>query len=544
LSPAAKPPDAEPVWQRIAVPLFVALGVGLRVTYYLVNQPLWGDEAFVAVNLIRRGYLELLQPLDYGQICPYLFLWAELTAVKLFGFHELSLRGFSMVCSVASVFVFRHMAGRVARGLPFVSALAIFAVAFHPIRYGAEVKPYASDLLAALVLLALTIEWWRAPARSRWLWTLAAFTPVMLLTSYPAVFVAGGIGLALAPQIAQSDRRAVKAAFAVFGVMLLASFLVLSATAIALQSKSVLPALRDYWAPSFPPTHSARALAIWLIDVHTGSMFAYPGGGKRGGSAPILVLVILASFVFWNRGRRTLAAIYLVPFALALAAAFLRRYPYGGEARIAQYVAPTICLFAGVGIARLLMLLPRGRIRSLAAASALVGLAAVGIVPVAQVVGRPYRFDVDRRDREFAQRFWPAQAREAEIACFRWDFGIVNKNSMNFPSAVYVCNQRIYSPQRWHSAGPAWDRISPARPLRCILNDDTPENDPAVVSRLAELSRRFALRQRQVVFIEPESPERRRRRRRVVVFEFVPKGGGRLTASIRESPHPTPVKRR
>ena len=128
-------------------------GCILRVVTFALNFPLWGDEAFVAVNLITRGYRDLLRPLDYGQICPLLFLWLELTAVKLFGFSEWSLRLIPTLCSVASVFLFAHMAGRVTRGPARLLAVAIFAVAYYPIRHGAEVKPYSTDLLAALILL-------------------------------------------------------------------------------------------------------------------------------------------------------------------------------------------------------------------------------------------------------------------------------------------------------------------------------------------------------------------------------------------------------
>ena len=58
-----------------------------------------------------------MRPLDYGQVCPLFFLWLELTAVKVFGFSEWSLRLIPTVCSVASVFLFAHMARRVTAGL-------------------------------------------------------------------------------------------------------------------------------------------------------------------------------------------------------------------------------------------------------------------------------------------------------------------------------------------------------------------------------------------------------------------------------------------
>ena len=64
---------------------FVGLGLPLRVSAYLLDFPLWWDEAFVGVNLLRRDYLGLLRPLDYGQVGPFLFLWAELASVGLWG---------------------------------------------------------------------------------------------------------------------------------------------------------------------------------------------------------------------------------------------------------------------------------------------------------------------------------------------------------------------------------------------------------------------------------------------------------------------------
>ncbi len=138
---------------------FVGLGVLLRIIRYAMNYPLWWDEAFVAVNFIRRDYADLLRPLDFGQVCPILFLWAELTLVKLLGFSEWSLRLFPLACAVASVVLFRQVAKCVVRGVPLLLAVAIFAVSYHPIRHAADAKPYASDLLAALALLWAAVGW-------------------------------------------------------------------------------------------------------------------------------------------------------------------------------------------------------------------------------------------------------------------------------------------------------------------------------------------------------------------------------------------------
>src|SRR4051794_30587247 len=65
---------ADPRWLARATRAAVALGILLRVVRYLMNYPLWHDEAFVAANFLDRGYLEMLRPLDYYQVCPLLFL--------------------------------------------------------------------------------------------------------------------------------------------------------------------------------------------------------------------------------------------------------------------------------------------------------------------------------------------------------------------------------------------------------------------------------------------------------------------------------------
>src|SRR3954453_11180522 len=78
------------------IAFFVVLGCLLRIVRHAQNLPLWSDECFLAVNFIRRGYADLLQPLDNGQIAPLLFLWTQRLVIDLVGFSESSLRLFSL----------------------------------------------------------------------------------------------------------------------------------------------------------------------------------------------------------------------------------------------------------------------------------------------------------------------------------------------------------------------------------------------------------------------------------------------------------------
>ena len=124
--------------------LFVALGVLIRLVRYLVDYPIWHDEAFLAASLWDRDYAGLLRPLDYGQVAPWLFLAMERTAVNWLGYSEMALRLFPTVCGIwrassSSAIV----SGRLVRGPARVLAVAVMATSFYPIRHGAEIKPYA-----------------------------------------------------------------------------------------------------------------------------------------------------------------------------------------------------------------------------------------------------------------------------------------------------------------------------------------------------------------------------------------------------------------
>ena len=66
-----------------------------------------------------------------------------------------SLRLFPTLCSILCLPLFCHVSGRLVGGTAQLLAVAILATSFYPIRHGAEIKPYASDLLAALIFLSL-----------------------------------------------------------------------------------------------------------------------------------------------------------------------------------------------------------------------------------------------------------------------------------------------------------------------------------------------------------------------------------------------------
>jgi hypothetical protein len=488
----------------------------------LVAYPIWPDEAFVAANLLERGYLDLLRPLDYAQVCPFLFLWIELTVVRIFGFSEWSLRLFPALCGLASMVLFRHLAARLLRGVPFLLAVGIFATSFSPIRHSAEVKPYASDLLAALIFLVMVVEWRRSPERSRSWWVLAALVPILLALSYPSIFVATGLSLTLGPAVFRQRWRSVQWAYLIYNVMLLGSFLVIYLGSTSGQSVAVRAAYRwGYWRDSFPPWEEPWKLVGWLISTHTGNMLAYPIGGANGASTATFAALTIGSVAFWRRGQRTVFLLLLSPLAMGMAAAGLGQYPYGGSARIAQYAAPSICILAGLGCAVLFsqMLSPASCRRSARPAALL--LALLGTYFAINDLIRPYRTYEDWENQRFARWFWSEYAHGSDLLCTRRDLGLLfePKDWRTGMSAVYLCNHGFFAKRNagkgFRQRGP-WDK-----PIRLVFFNRIPRDSQLYNEWVADISVAYQIGERLEFVVNHDRPVADRSR--YVVLEVKPR---------------------
>jgi hypothetical protein len=532
-----EPGKANP-WIARATWGFVALGVLVRLVRFLANYPIWPDEAFVAANLLHRDYFGLLNPLEFGQIAPILFLWIELTAGRLLGMWEWSLRLFPTLCSLASVVLFRHVAGRLLRGVPLLLAVGVFATASASIRHGGEVKPYASDLLAALILLALAVEWWRARGSSRYWWAMGAVVPALLGVSYPAVFVAAGLSLALGPAVLRRNEPSVRRGYLFYNLMLAGSFLFLYLAVTSTQSAAMRSLHRENsWRDSFPPWNEPWKLPIWLLAMHTGNMFAYPIGGASGASTLTFAFSLFGVVAFWRRGRRTVLWLLLSPFAMGLAASSLGQYPYGGSARIMQYLVPSICLFTGLGSALLLV-----RIRSASWGRHLVYtfaafLAVLGTYFIGSDVFRPYRVYEDYASRRFARWFWSEPNRDAEVLCARNDLGLVFQPTLwkTGMSSVYLYHQSLYR-QRTQTEFRDLASVKARTPaVRVVFFDRLPEYKPQYAEWLGRIRTSYRVGRRWEYVVNPNMSDGLGEKDCYVVLELISRDGDRPLGRLSDS---------
>jgi hypothetical protein len=468
-------PGADPYW-KARVPYlvwgFVILGTVIRLVGYLLRFPLWVDECMLAENFLDRDFPGLLAPLDHHQVAPIGFLWIELAAVKLFGYSEWSLRLFPLLCGIGSLFIFRRLASRLLGGVPLVLAVGCLAVAKAPVGLSANVKPYATDLLVAVSLLAIAVEWLRRPDQTRWLWSLAAAIPLALTLSFPAVLVGGAVSLGLFLPVCRGRNRRTWEAYIACNVLLCATFAGVLAMSTGPEFHQTRAFMADYWTAhcGFPPLLEPARLATWLLDVHLGDrIFCVPYGTENGGGAPALICCVVAAVVMSRRGQRPVLTMFLATFALTFVASAVQRYPYGGHNRLMQFLVPAICLAAGLGAATLLARLTHPGLRCRMTTGLILALAVFGIGVCGRDLWHPWHFAPDEHHREFARQFWKENPAMFTL-CSRTDLG--HDFCPGGWYAYYRCNQQIYSPP--HHAGrrlPASAIDLIARPIRLVVYD-------------------------------------------------------------------------
>ena len=273
-----------------------------------------------------------------------------------------------------------------------------------------------------MMLLLPTIHWLRSPEKVWWLAVLTLIAPLALGSSYPAVFVAGACSLVLLPRVWKAGFGPTWGWFFAYNMAMIGTFvahmMLVGREQLDPQAGTVYNFLHQYWQDWFPPS-DLFALPLWLIKAHTGFMLAYPVGGGHYGSTLTLLLCLVGVWSMWRgpwtektaahgprstaHGPRFLLTLCLVPFALSLIAAFLHRYPYGGSARLAQHLAPAICILAGCGIAQLLAWLPRRSWRQAWTAIVLASLVLIGVGGLIRDVCKPYKMEGDLRIRQTFQ---------------------------------------------------------------------------------------------------------------------------------------------
>jgi hypothetical protein len=217
----------------------------------------------------------------------------------------------------------------------------LFAASEQMLWHASEAKPYALDVLAATLVLAV-YAWGRGRTPAHALLAFALLAPPLLFLSYPACFLFGAVLVALLPAVWRRGQARTWAAYGLLAAVTGASFLLLLLGPVRAQHD---PIIHADWASCMPCWDRPWSVPGWVF---LSSLEVCRYCCKPLGQA-LAPLALLGAVALWRGGRRGWVVLLALPVALALLAACLHRYPYGGV-RVMAYAAPAVVLLAGAGV--------------------------------------------------------------------------------------------------------------------------------------------------------------------------------------------------
>ncbi len=350
-----------------AAKALVAVGVVARIVRYLVNRSLWRDEAALAVNLVDRSFGQFAAPLDYDQAAPLGFLWLEKASVVAFGSGEYALRLLPLLAALGAVFVFFKVARELLEPREALLALLLFSISEPLVFYASEVKQYSTDVLVCLLIVWPAARIARRGVTPQRLSALALLGAAGLWLSFPAAFVCGGVGLALAADPLR--RRA--------GVAALLPLLAIGALWAASFTAEYVVLLRpmresDFLATAWSNYFAPLPFSLEGLDWYRRAFFALFNDPLGLPSVEIAALLFLVGLMALLQRVPIHALLLILPVGLALLASLLhlspfptnasyhladRYYPFFG--RLILFSVPLLLPFVAAGIARLSQLADR-----------------------------------------------------------------------------------------------------------------------------------------------------------------------------------------
>lgn len=335
--------------------MFLGVGIVVRLRDWLYGRCLWLDEAFLALNLMRRGFMGLLAPLDHNQMAPPGYLWAVKTSTIVMGSGELSLRAVALFAGVATIVGVWLLTRRVFGPWAAAASSAVMALSPGAIYYSNEVKPYSSDALAAAALILAGTRLIDGTCSKSIAVVLAAAGSLAVWSSFTAPFTLAGLGLALG---IASWRRAERRAFALLGLV---GVTWLATWAIVHHLATQGPAysyMQDYWRGQFLDVslNSPNQLAVAIVtalDAVT-KPFASPIDQWQSAArltALTVALTLIGVVALARRGEWALLSLFVTGPAMALLASALHQYPVDG--RLWLFALPAIVGLASGGLVQL-----------------------------------------------------------------------------------------------------------------------------------------------------------------------------------------------
>jgi hypothetical protein len=394
--------EGGPAWlgRRGVLVALVLVGLALRGYHYARDPAVWHDEAALLVNVLEKTFGELLGPLRWAEAGPPLFLWLERAVFLVLGEGTYALRLVPFLASCAGLVLFAWTARRLLPPAGACWAVLLFAASDRLLWHACEAKPYAVDVLLAVVLLAVyTVA--RDRSSPALFCAFAVLAPLFIWLSFPACFLWGALLLAWLPSVLRQRCWTLRLAYIAWSLAVVGSFAALLLGPIRAQRCGPM---ESCWVRHFPDW-SRPWTVPWWTAMSTWEVVRYcfmPLGQA------LTLFAAVGAWAAWRAGRGQDLVALAGPLGLALLAAWLHGYPYGGS-RLEVFAAPGLAVLIAGGLLQF-----RAR-RGFAVATALV-LTVPGLTLYRAVVPWP------RPDTAAASRYVLAHRQgEEPIVAHAWE---------------------------------------------------------------------------------------------------------------------------
>jgi hypothetical protein len=362
-------------YSRWLLLVLIFIGIALRLYQYLINNTLWLDEAFIAVNIIRSNYLELFSPLKYyNQAAPIVFLLAVKFISKIWGISEFAFRFFPLLTGIGLV-IASYFSGKKfldKKSLPVF--LTLIAFSRYGINYSAELKQYSLEMLATIMILIFTAKIYESEYRLKFCLAAGFAGGFLIFCSYTSAFIFTGVGIALFISLA-SIKSKIKLKNILYLIVCetiwLLSFIV---NYFVFVKKSATPVFYQYWQglDSFPPFPlKTSADFLWYpktllnlikdplgLTFHISNINNIPYFIIVIQYAVVILLIIFGTYYLIKNKRWFNLLIIYLPILVVFIVSLLGMYPLYG--RLELFIIPICYLLISEGSVETLSIFRKG----------------------------------------------------------------------------------------------------------------------------------------------------------------------------------------
>jgi uncharacterized membrane protein len=444
--------------QRWIAAIIIGIGVMFRLVAYLHNRSLWLDEAMLSCSIIRRSFAGLLEPtLDFNQAAPVGFLYLSNLATMLFGPSEYALRLVSLLAGLAALPLFYVLIRRYVGGGTALIGLALFAVSEGLIYHSHEAKQYSLDVLVTLLLLHAVEPVLRDEPRPRHWVILGVAGALAIWFSHPAIFVLGGVGVALAGSSLYEKNWKELAIASIVGVVWLSSFglnYLLLTSRLAANPKKLTAF--DY---TFMPLSFTLETLEWLRHALTGLAERALRLPTDVGCAFVATVCLVIGVVRLFARNRVRGMLLMGPILFALVASALQKYPFRG--RLLLFLVPMIVICVALGMQ---WFLASARYRAVRIFGLLL-LAVLLLVPLGPAAHNMFTGYADQEMRPVLQ--YVLEHKRPGDRIFLYESA--------FPAFIYYCEAYEYEPGEYmHSHELAEDPAPYRSPEAWLMHEKGP----------------------------------------------------------------------